>query len=360
MRFSLYIFVIFLFSLVFTACQTAEKLDVFGLVSKKKSSVKLEGKVGDLLLVATEDFWASALSDSLKSMLEIPMQPALQLEPRLNLYSSSYKNFYAYQSKRRNVLAISFSDKQENTKVLRKKTAVLGQCFYQIDAPTVQALLIYTNTHKDSLVGLFETCEKQRLLAQVQENYDANLYSYFFNRFGLGLYLPQGSFISIEEENFVFLQRNRSRSLTFKDVETKKMRNQSHDVLQGFMIYRLPYKDTADFHLDHIIAKRDSLLKKIPLEKENAYFYTLYKDSLFNGSFYDPKEKNVWFKGAYAKEVRGIFQSKNYNMGGMFIALYFLSADKKYMIALDAYVYAPKFGKREYLRELESILYASE
>jgi hypothetical protein len=38
----------------------------------------------------------------------------------------------------------------------------------------------------------------------------------------------------------------------------------------------------------------------------------------------------------------------------------FYSPDGKYMIGLEGFVYAPKFDKRQYLRQVEAIIYSFE
>ncbi len=47
-------------------------------------------------------------------------------------------------------------------------------------------------------------------------------------------------------------------------------------------------------------------------------------------------------------------------MGGPFVAHSFYSKDNKDIITLFAWVYAPKYDKRQYLRQVESIAYSFE
>ena len=45
-------------------------------------------------------------------------------------------------------------------------------------------------------------------------------------------------------------------------------------------------------------------------------------------------------------------------MGGPFISDAFLSADGKNVIVIEGFVYAPKYDKRDYLRQVEAIIYS--
>ena len=67
-------------------------------------------------------------------------------------------------------------------------------------------------------------------------------------------------------------------------------------------------------------------------------------------SFFDNKGRSI-------VELRGLWEAYNDFMGGPFVSHSFVSADKQYVITLDAFVYAPRFDKRNYLRQVEAILY---
>ena len=47
-------------------------------------------------------------------------------------------------------------------------------------------------------------------------------------------------------------------------------------------------------------------------------------------------------------------------MGGPFVSHSFYSRDGKDIIVLEAFVFAPRYDKRQYLRQVESLLYSFE
>ena len=51
---------------------------------------------------------------------------------------------------------------------------------------------------------------------------------------------------------------------------------------------------------------------------------------------------------------------KNDFMGGPFVSHSFYSRDGQDIIVVEAFVYAPRYDKRQYLRQVESILYSWE
>ena len=68
----------------------------------------------------------------------------------------------------------------------------------------------------------------------------------------------------------------------------------------------------------------------------------------------------VGCEGGGFVEARGLWEVYNDFMGGPFVSHSFYSKDGRYIIVLDGFVYAPKFDKRQYLRQVEAIMYSFE
>ena len=56
-------------------------------------------------------------------------------------------------------------------------------------------------------------------------------------------------------------------------------------------------------------------------------------------------------------ELRGLWEVENDFMGGPFVSYTTLDERTNRLITLDCYVYSPKYGKRNYLRALEHLVY---
>lgn len=67
-----------------------------------------------------------------------------------------------------------------------------------------------------------------------------------------------------------------------------------------------------------------------------------------------PKEREISMNGLYAKELRGLWFIKGDFMGGPYVNYTFVDEKRNQVICIDGYVFAPKFDKREFLRELEA------
>jgi hypothetical protein len=71
---------------------------------------------------------------------------------------------------------------------------------------------------------------------------------------------------------------------------------------------------------------------------------------------YIPGQKEISLNGVYVNELRGLWQVEGDFMGGPYVNYSLVDAQKNRVICIDGYVYAPKFDKREFLREQEALI----
>ena len=68
-----------------------------------------------------------------------------------------------------------------------------------------------------------------------------------------------------------------------------------------------------------------------------------------------PVQRDLNVSSTFVKELRGLWNMHGAFMGGPFICYSFVEKSTSKMILFYGYVFAPKFDKREYLRELEAV-----
>jgi hypothetical protein len=71
-----------------------------------------------------------------------------------------------------------------------------------------------------------------------------------------------------------------------------------------------------------------------------------------------PEGIDVSIDGQYGRLIRGLWRVENNFMGGPFISLSTYDEVNNRIITIEGEVFAPKFDKREYLRELEAIIFS--
>ena len=60
----------------------------------------------------------------------------------------------------------------------------------------------------------------------------------------------------------------------------------------------------------------------------------------------------------YAMELRGLWRTTESFIGGPFVSLSQLDEEKAKVITVEAFVLAPKFDKREFMKEAEALVYS--
>ena len=105
--------------------------------------------------------------------------------------------------------------------------------------------------------------------------------------------------------------------------------------------------------LDNILENSNEMLKNnVPGMFENTYMTI--------ASGITPSVKYLNYKGHAFAEIRGLWDVYNDYMGGPFVTHVFYTPDGQNMIMMQAFVYAPKYDKRGYLKQVESVLYSFE
>jgi hypothetical protein len=75
---------------------------------------------------------------------------------------------------------------------------------------------------------------------------------------------------------------------------------------------------------------------------------------------YPPVSHKILFKNMFAIETRGLWKTAGDFMGGPFVNYTIVDAPRQRIIVFDGYVYYPNKSKRNYVRQLESIIWGAE
>ena len=87
---------------------------------------------------------------------------------------------------------------------------------------------------------------------------------------------------------------------------------------------------------------------------------------MFEGSYMttstaqEPTTRSLRYRGRAFMETRGFWEVHGDFVGGPFVSHSFYSPDGNDIIVLEAFVFAPRYDKRQYLRQVESLLYSFE
>ena len=163
--------------------------------------------------------------------------------------------------------------------------------------------------------------------------YEKGIYNALNKDFHITMYVPPGFVIAKQKKDFIWL------------------RYETPDISQGIVLYTFPYVSDSAFTKNYLIRIRDSILKaNVPGPTEGSYMTTEQRvDQVQNF-----KQHNKH----YASEMRGLWRVKNDFMGGPYISLATLDEENQRVIVAFGYVYAPSKEKRNFLRQVQAMVYS--
>lgn len=327
------IFSVFSFILLFAACD-----------SGSNQLMRANGLPGEVILIVEDEYWNGPLGDTIKTYFEA-YQPGLpQPEYIFNVGRYNHQQFTNIIRNHRNLILFEI-DKQYTTPRIEflQNVYASGQVVVKLMAAEGESGASLFVREGTKIVNLINKRERERLNDKHMARAETSIMDTLKKKFNIQLTVPEDCILGVNKNDFVWIKRDRIRYVS----------GEAHDVDQGIFVYSYPYTDDSTFTLSYLLNKRDSLFYyNVPGPSESSYMATER-----NVDYY-PIMKQFDFNDNYSVEIRGLYKTVNDFYGGPFISL--TSYDKKRgrIVTVDCYVFAPKFHKREYLREMEAICYS--
>ncbi|MHA7111525.1 DUF4837 family protein [Sunxiuqinia elliptica] len=297
---------------------------------------KITGKAGELVVVVPDPTWEGATGKSFREIMAQPQLGLPQDEPifdLINVPPSAFKEIFRTS---RNIVRIKISTTVDTSEVkFRKDIWAWPQAVVDINASSTEEFNQLLKKNSDRIVAFMLKAERDRLQMNYRNYHDKAAKNIIKDKFNIQLNVPPGFKVTKQEKDFVWV------------------RYETPDISQGIMIHSFPYQSDSTFTQQFLLNKRDSILKaNVAGPAEGSYMTT--ERQL-------PPVFNVFqFKKNYASEMRGLWRVEGDFMGGPYINLTVLDAANNRIVMLDGYVYAPRFDKRNLLRQVEAMMYSLE
>ena len=297
----------------------------------------ISGKSGEVVVVIGQNDWEGAVGTVLRDSLSCDFPQLPQREPLFTLVNVPQAAFNSMFQIHRNIIIINISnDVTEPGIVYRNDVWAAPQTVIRVNAPDSETAVELLKENNRTIVGMLEEAERDRMIRNARKYEQQGLAPIVTEMVGGSPHFPSGYKLKKKTDDFIWM--------TY-DPEY---------VSQGIFIYKYPVEEGVDMmNPENLIEANKEILKNnVPGMFENTYM-TL-------SSFAAPTVKYMKYKGLQFAEIRGLWEVHNDYMGGPFVTHVFYSPDGKYMIGLEGFVYAPKFDKRHYLRQVEAIIYSFE
>lgn len=313
--------------LVFTGCKTKTKRPLLPNVS---------GKAGEVLVVIERPDWEADLGVSIREALASDTPYLAQREPLFSLSNVTPGNFSNMFKMHRNLLLVNINPQNVNNGVVYKNNVwAQPQAVVQLNAADgAQALALFREA-SHVIAEYFEQNERDRIIANAKLYEERALQAPVEKVTGGILHFPSGYRCRKYTDDFVWI------------ADEKQYTNQT------VLVYKYPVDGPDVFTLEKIIAARNAIMKaNVPGPVEGSYMTTSEAE--------EPVTRSLRYHGRDFMETRGFWEVEGDFMGGPFVSHSFYSPDGKDIIVLEAFVFAPRYDKRQYLRQVESLLYSFE
>lgn len=307
--------------------------------AKRKQALlpNISGKAGEVIVVIDKGQWEGAVGTTLRDSLacDCPFLP--QKEPLYTLVDLAPSGFTQMFQLHRNIIIVNIkSDVTEPGILYRNDVWARPQCVIRINAADSETAVQIIKENSQKIVAYLEQAERDRVIANAKRYEELSISPVITEMVGGAPHFPSGYKIKKKTDNFIWVEYN------------------PQYVTQGVFVFKYPVEEGEQMmDLDNIIRNSNDIMKNnVPGMFDNTY--------MMISDFARPSIEYKKYKGLEFAEIRGFWEVYNDFMGGPFVSHVFYSQDGKEVIVLQGFVYAPKYDKRHYLRQVESIIYSFE
>jgi hypothetical protein len=308
-----------------------------GCKNTKALLPNVSGKAGEIIVVIEKNDWEGSLGGKVRDLLACDCPFLAQKEPLYSLVNVAPGGFGDLFKLHRNIVFFTISPQIDSTGILyRHDVWAAPQCMVQVNARNAAEAEELIDGNGKTIVSFIEQAERDRVIRNSVRYEEREIAPKVTEVFGGSPHFPTGYKLKKLTPDFGWIA------------------DEKQYTIQGVLIYKYPASGKGDeFTVDKIIAKRNEILKaNVPGMFENTWMTT--------GTFMPPQLEFFRYRGREFAQVRGLWEVENDYMGGPFVSHSFYSPDGLDVIVAEAFVYAPKYDKRQYLRQVESILFSWE
>ncbi len=294
----------------------------------------VSGKAGEIIVVIDRENWEGENGVAIRGLLGSDCPYLAQREPLFSLANVPPGSFNNMFKMHRNILILNVSPecRKEGVVYFRNQWAQ-PQVVAQINAPDDASALAVIKSEGEKLSEFFEQGERDRIVANAAKYEETSLREPLETLTGGTMHFPSGYKLKKKTDGFLWIA------------------DEKQYTIQAVLVYRYPASSNDEFDLSRLISRRNEILKEqVPGMFDGTYMTT--------STAVAPTTRSLRYHGIDFMETRGFWEVEGDFMGGPFVSHSFYSQDGKDVIVLEAFVYAPKYDKRQYLRQVESLLFS--
>jgi len=293
------------------------------------------GNAHELVVVLPKALHNDSIGHCYSNILteDVPYLP--QREPRFDMIMIPPEAFTDIFKSHRNII---FNDVVKGAKEakmsLKRDVWAAPQTILYISGPSYQSIQELLLKERNNIVNIFEQAERDRVIQNAITYEEKPIRETLEKKYGVSMYFPKGYRLNFDHDTIAWI--------SYETPLTS----------QGVILYTFPYTEKNTFTVDYLLKKRNEFVKTIGGPTKGSYMTT--------SSFIVPQLTDMMYKNRYYGVMRGLWDVYKHPMGGPFISHITVDEERQRVIVAEAYVYAPSKEKRNYLRQVEALLYTME
>jgi hypothetical protein len=316
------------------------------------------GEHGKILLVIDESLWETSLQQNLHEQLDQDcVGPYLRPEPLFDYYRTASKEMSHINKLSRLILKVKIdhdSAYQETAVVVKENYFARGQLFVIVKDSDFDRLNNYIKNDFDYVIDAFNDYEHEQLVKEFKGDKHNAIDEIAQTDFGISISLPRTSVLKASNKDFMMVKYERSQKQQYQTSSNSGYTYETFWIQEGILFWKQSLDSASYFNPYNLMAYRDSVLKKhVPGSLDGSYMATEYDP------YYKPEADKITVDGQETIVVRGLWKYAGHPGafgGGPFVQYSMINEKRNEIITVCGYVYAPKFNKREYIRQVEAML----
>lgn len=349
-----YLVSISLISLSMLACNSE-------VTSTLESKATALGVMNEIVVVADQDLWESAVGDTFKYYFEspYPLMPTPEAMFDIRHFTGEQIQNEVLRRQLRTYTFLADLNDEESivTKMVRKDMG--EEKYMQAKAGNKpgtsigrdkwargQVLVYLAGNGHDDLSHLIRSrypAIAKRINEHDNKQLESTVYAVPVNKglsekikteFGMDVQIPS---------NFKIAKEQESDKLLWLRKDTKKG-------IMNMVMQRLPYTGEEQFDKEYIKGIKNEFGKSFVSSTTEGSYLRVHDEQL------PVLEYTQEINGMYAKELRGVWEMTDDFMAGPFVSYLIHNKTKQELLFIDAFVFAPGEQKRNMIQELEFIV----
>lgn len=291
------------------------------------------GTTGEVLVVMYEDQWTGEAGEALRRLLSVPYEILPQHEPVFDYFHVNPPDFREFLLLHRNIILADINPEyNDSLPVYSFNGRAHNQLEIIIKTPDLQSFNKIIKNNGREILSKLEDMERKRFVNVFAGNINSQVTGMISEKHNISLIIPQDWDIALDTTGFTWLLK------------------ESGTILQGIFIYSWTTMESRQLTAEKIIHARDSLLREyVRGSSDNSYMTT-------EPEFPPLLSCHTLIDSLEIAELRGLWKTVNgISMGGPFMSISFTGQENT-LTTVEGFVYAAGYNKRDYMREVESIV----